>query len=74
MKKAWKMDNEAFLTTYQTFLLGVISFIYAHLPEIQAFVTFSLTVVFLIYKIREAKARAEQAEDERGNKNSSRRK
>lgn len=62
MAKAWKMDNEAIVTTYQSFLLGTISFIIAHLPEIQAFITFSLTVLFLIYKIREAKAKAEKAE------------
>lgn len=62
MAKAWKMDSEAIVTTYQSFLLGTISFIIAHLPEIQAFITFSLTVLFLIYKIREAKAKAEKAE------------
>ena len=62
MAKAWKMDSEAIVTTYQSFLLGAISFIIAHLPEIQAFITFSLTVLFLIYKIREAKAKAEKAE------------
>ena len=62
MAKAWKMDNEAIVTTYQSILLGTVSFIIAHLPEIQAFITFSLTVLFLIYKIREAKAKAEKAE------------
>lgn len=62
MAKAWKMDSEAIVTTYQSFLLGTLSFIIAHLPEIQAFITFSLTVLFLIYKIREAKAKAEKAE------------
>lgn len=62
MAKAWKMDSEAIVTTYQSFLLGTISFIIAHLPEIQAFITFSLTVLFLIYKIREAKEKAEKAE------------
>lgn len=62
MAKAWKMDSEAIVTTYQSVLLGTLSFIIAHLPEIQAFITFSLTVLFLIYKIREAKAKAEKAE------------
>lgn len=71
MAKAWKMDNEAIVTTYQSLLMGVLSFIIAHLPEIQAFITFSLTVLFLYYKIREAKAKAEKAEFDKGNKNSS---
>lgn len=62
MAKAWKMDNEAIVTTYQSFLMGVLSFCIAHLPQIQAFITFSLTVLFLVYKIREAKAKAEKAE------------
>lgn len=62
MAKAWKMDSEAIVTTYQSFLLGTLNFIIAHLPELQAFITFSLTVLFLVYKIREAKAKAEKAE------------
>lgn len=71
MAKAWKMDNEAIITTYQSILMGTLSFIIAHLPEIQAFITFSLTVLFLYYKIREARAKAELAENDKGNKNSS---
>lgn len=64
MAKAWKMDSEAIVTTYQSVLFGTLSFIIAHLPEIQAFITFSLTVIFLCYKIREAKAKAQKAEDD----------
>lgn len=67
--KDWKMDSEAIGTTCQAFLIGLLNFCILHLPQIQAFITFSLTALFLYYKIREAKAKAEQAEN--GNKNSS---
>ena len=75
MQGAWKlMNGDTLNTTFASLFATACSFIIAHLPEIQAFITFSLTVVFLFYKIREAKAKAEMAEmaeHEQGNKNSS---
>lgn len=77
MKGAWNiMQGDTLNTTFASLFATFCSFIIAHLPEIQAFITFLLTVIFLVYKIREAKAKAEMAElaeheQERGNKNSS---
>lgn len=63
MKGAWKvMQGDTFNTTFASLFATACSFVIAHLPEIQAFITFSLTVVFLIYKIREARAKADLAE------------
>ena len=77
MKGAWKlMNGDTLNTTFASLFATACSFIIAPLPKIQAFITFSLTVAFLIYKIREAKAKAEMAEmeeheQEQGNKNHS---
>lgn len=60
------MENDSLMTTIQSLLCSLISFVIVHLPELQAFITFLLTVVFLIYKIREAKAKAEIAENDKG--------
>lgn len=63
MVRAWKiMNGDTVQTTFATLLATVSSFVFAHIPEIQAFITFILTVVFLIYKIREARAKADIAE------------
>lgn len=63
MKGAWKiMQGDTFNTTFASLFATACSFVIAHLPEIQAFITFALTVVFLIYKIREARAKADLAE------------
>ena len=51
--------NTALTGSIATFL----SLIIAHLPEIQATITFFLTVWFLVYKIREARAKAREAEE-----------
>lgn len=65
MKVWWqKMENDSLMTTIQSIVCSLISFVIMHLPELQAFITFSLTVVFLIYKIREAKAKAEIVEND----------
>lgn len=64
MKGAWNiMQGDTFNTTIASIIATFCSFVIAHLPEIQAFITFSLTVAFLIYKIREAKAKALEAEE-----------
>lgn len=65
------MNGDTMRTTFESMLATICSFVMVHLPEIQAFITFSLTVFFLMYKIREAKARAEIAENEKRNKNHS---
>lgn len=63
MKGAWKiMQSDTFNTTFASLFATACSFVIAHLPEIQAFITFALTVVFLICKIREARAKADLAE------------
>lgn len=63
MKGAWKLMNGDILnTTFASLFATACSFMIAHLPEIQAFITFALTVVFLIYKIKEARAKADLAE------------
>lgn len=63
------MQGDTLNTTFASLFATFCSFIIAHLPEFQAFITFSLTVVFLVYKIREAKAKADivemQEDDER---------
>lgn len=56
------MNGDTLNTTFASLFATACSFIIAHLPEIQAFITFALTVVFLIYKIREARAKADLAE------------
>lgn len=56
------MQGDTLNTTFASLFATFCSFIIAHLPEFQAFITFSLTVVFLVYKIREAKAKADIAE------------
>lgn len=64
MKGAWKlMNSDTLNTTFASLFATACSFIIVHLPEIQAFITFSLTVAFLVYKIREAKAKALEAEE-----------
>lgn len=63
MKRAWKlMNSDTLNTTFASLFATACSFVIAHLPEIQAFITFALTVVFLVYKIREARAKADLAE------------
>lgn len=63
MKGAWKlMNGDTLNTTIASLFATACSFIITHLPEIQAFITFALTVVFLVYKIREARAKADLAE------------
>ncbi len=63
MKRAWKiMQGDTINTTIASLVATLCSFVISHLPEIQAFITFILTVVFLIYKIREARAKADLAE------------
>lgn len=63
LKGAWKtMQGDTLNTTFASLFATFCSFIIAHLPEFQAFITFLLTVVFLVYKIREAKAKADIAE------------
>lgn len=56
------MQGDTLNTTFASLFATFCSFIIAHLSEFQAFITFSLTVVFLVYKIREAKAKADIAE------------
>lgn len=56
------MQGDAVNTTIASIFATTCSFVISHLPEIQAFITFILTVVFLIYKIREARAKADLAE------------
>lgn len=56
------MQGDTLNTTFASLFATFCSFIIAHLPEFQAFITFSLTVVFLVYKIREAKAKTDIAE------------
>lgn len=64
MKGAWKlMQGDTFNTTFASLFATACSFVIAHLPEIQVFITFTLTVAFLVYKIREAKAKAWEAEE-----------
>lgn len=64
MKGAWKlMNGDTLNTTFASLFATACSFVIAHLPEIQAFITFSLTVAFLVYKIRGAKAKALEAEE-----------
>lgn len=62
--KALRM-NDTTSTTLASILATISSFVIAHISELQAFITFSLTVVFLMYKIREAKAKAEMAENDK---------
>lgn len=61
-KKACIMNGDTTQTTILSLFATISSFVMLHLPEIQAFITFSLTVIFLCYKIREAKAKAITAE------------
>ena len=64
MKGAWKlMNGDTLNTTFASLFATACSFIIADLPEIHAFITFSLTVAFLVYKISEAKAKALEAEE-----------
>lgn len=58
------MNGDATQTTIYSIFATIASFVMVHLPEIQAFITFSLTVVFLCYKIKEARAKAYKAERE----------
>lgn len=62
--KALNMTGDVTQTTIYSLLATIASFVMVHLPEIQAFITFSLTVIFLMYKIKEAKAKALKAEKE----------
>lgn len=62
--KALRMNDTA-QTTIASIFATLASFVMVHISEIQAFITFILTVVFLYYKIREARARAEQAEHDK---------
>lgn len=61
MRKGLKM-NDTTSTAITGSIATILSFIIAHLPEIQASITFVLTVCFLVYKIREARAKAREAE------------
>lgn len=63
MAKGLNMNGDTWQTTIYSCLMGTCSWVIAHLPQIQAFVTFCLTIVFLIYKIREARAKAVEAEE-----------
>lgn len=54
--------SDSFLTTVQTCCLTICSFLMLHLSEVEAFITFLLTVTFLFYKIKEARAKAKAAE------------
>lgn len=78
MVKGLNMNGDTWQTTIYSCFMGTCSWLIAHLPQIQAFITFCLTIVFLVYKIRDAKAKAEMAEmaedEQRGNKNSTCRK
>lgn len=62
MIKACKMNGDASQTAILSLFATISSYVMLHLPEIQAFITFSLTVIFLCYKIREARAKAITAE------------
>lgn len=67
--KAWYMNGDTIQTTIYSIFATIISFVMVHLPEIQAFITFLLTVIFLYYKIKEAKAKANKAvKDEQSNR------
>lgn len=60
------MNGDSGQTTINAIIASISSFAIAHLPEIQAFITFILTCIFLYYKIKEAKAKAEKAENDKG--------
>ena len=45
------MNGDTLNTTFASLFATACSFIIAHLPEIQAFITFLLTVAFLVYQI-----------------------
>ena len=62
MIKVCKMNGDASQTTILSLFATISSYVMLHLPEMQAFITFSLTVIFLCYKIREARAKAITAE------------
>lgn len=62
MIKACKMGGDTSQTTILSLFATISSYVMLHLPEIQAFITFLLTVIFLCYKIKEARARAIMAE------------
>lgn len=63
MKGAWNiMQGDTLNTTFASLFATFCSFVISHLPEFQAFITFALTVIFLVYKIREARAKANLAE------------
>lgn len=67
--KAWYMNGDTIQTTIYGIFATIVSFVMVHLPEIQAFITFLLTVIFLYYKIKEAKAKANKAvKDEQSNR------
>lgn len=58
--------NDTTQTTLASLFATISTFFMVHISEIQAFITFILTCVFLYYKIREAKAKAEKAENDKG--------
>lgn len=62
VKRACMMNGDTWETTILSMFATICSFVMVHLPEIQAFITFSLTVVFLCFKIKEARAKAHIAE------------
>lgn len=67
--KACNMNGDTLQTTIYSIIATIVSFIMVHLPEIQAFITFLLTVIFLCYKIKEARAKANKAvKDEHSNR------
>lgn len=67
--KACNMNGDTLQTTIYSVIATIVSFIMVHLPEIQAFITFLLTVIFLCYKIKEARAKANKAvKDEQSNR------
>lgn len=57
--------NDTTQTTLASMLATVSTFFIVHISEFQAFITFILTCIFLFYKIREAKAKAEKAENDK---------
>lgn len=61
--------NDTTQTTLASFLATISTFFMVHISEFQAFITFILTCIFLFYKIREAKAKANKAvKDEQSNR------
>lgn len=58
------MDRDGVLTVLRVQMAILINWLAAHAGEIQAFTVFVLTVCYLYWKIREARANARTAEKE----------